>query len=75
MADLLNDAQIFIDKALEHMANTTPKNITHITKMDGSSVTRMNRIATSNRFQSYTQALQNMIPTTITITALSNTWK
>ena len=75
MADLLNDAQTFIDKALEHMAATTPDNISRITKMDGSSVTRTNRINTSNRFQSYAQALQNMIPDTIITTTPPNAWK
>ena len=44
-AELLNDAQIFIDNALECMAITMPKNIACITKMDGSSVTRTNHIA------------------------------
>ena len=74
-ADLLTDAQIFIDKALEHMATTTPDNITCITKTDGSSVTRTNQIATLNHFQTYAQALQSMIPTTIITTAPPNAWK
>ena len=74
-ADLLNDAQIFIIKALEHMAATTPDNITCITKTDGSSVTQTNWIATSNRFQTYAQALQSMVPITIITTAPPNAWK
>ena len=74
-ADLLNDVEIFIDKALEHMATTTPKNIACITKMDGCLVTRTNWIATLNQFHSYAQALQNMIPTTIITMAPSNAWK
>ena len=74
-ANLLTDAQIFIDKALEHMTTTTPDNITCITKTDGSLVTRTNQIATSTHFQTYTQALQSMILTTIITTAPSNAWK
>ena len=73
--DLLEDAQTCLDQALEHMSVNTPDNMSRITKTEGSSVTRTNRIATSTRFQSYAQALQNMIPTTITTTIASNAWK
>ena len=73
--DPLNDAQVFIDQALEHMTTTTPDNIAHITKMDGSSVTRTNRIATLNCFKTYAHALQSMILTTIITMAPPNAWK
>jgi hypothetical protein len=74
-ADLLEDAQNCLDQALEHMSVNTLDNMSRITKTDGSSVTRTNCIATSQRFQSYAQALQNMIPATITTTNSSNAWK
>ena len=73
--NLLEDAQTFIDQALEHMSTTTPENMLQITKTNGASVTCTNCIATSMRFQSYAQALQNMIPATIITTAPSNAWK
>jgi hypothetical protein len=73
--DMLDDAQTFIDQALENMSTTTPDNISRITKTDGLFVTRTNRIATSARFQSYAQALQNMVPTTITTTTNTPSWK
>jgi hypothetical protein len=57
------------------MSVNTPDNMSRITKTEGSSVTRTNRIATSTWFQSYAQALQNMIPTTITTNIASNAWK
>ena len=73
--DMLNDAQTFIDHALEHMSTTILDNILWITKTVGLSVTHTNCIATSEYFQSYAQALQNMVPTTITTTTNVNSWK
>ena len=75
MVNLLEDAQNCLDQALEHMSVTTPDNMSRITKMDGSSVTCTNHIATSTRFQSYAQALQNMILATIITNISSNAWK
>ena len=75
MVNLLEDAQNCLDQALEHMLVTTLDNMSRITKTDGSSVTHTNRIATSTRFQSYAQALQNMIPATIMTNISSNAWK
>ena len=72
---MLDDAQSFLDQALENMSTTTPDNISRITKNDGLSVTCTNRITTSARFQSYAQALQNMVPTTITTTTNTPSWK
>ena len=73
--DLLEDAQNCLDQALEHMSVNTLDNMSRITKTDGSSVTHTNHIATSQRFQSYAQALQNMILATITTNISSNAWK
>ena len=73
--DLLENAQTFLNQALEHMFMTTLDNMSWITKTDGSSVTCTNCIATSMRFHSYAQALQNMIPKTIMTTIHYNAWK
>ena len=73
--DLLEDAHNFLNQALKHMSTTTLDNMSWIPKNDGASVTHTNHIATSMRFQSYAQALQDMIPTTITTTVHSNAWK
>ena len=75
MVDLSEDMQNCLDQALEHMSVTTLDNMSRITKTDGSSVTHTNCIATSMRFQLYAQALQNMIPATITTNISSNAWK
>ena len=75
MVDLLEDTQNCLDQALEHMSVNTPDNMSRITKTDGSSVTHTNHIATSQRFHSYAQALQNMIPATIMTNISSNAWK
>ena len=64
-----------LNQALEHMSVNTLDNMSHIIKTNGSSVTHTNCITLSPRFQTYVQALQNMIPTMITTTIPSNTWK
>ena len=74
-AYLLEDAQNCLDQAIQHMSVNTPDSMSRITKTDGSSVTHTNHIATSQRFQLYAQALQNMIPATIMTTNSSNAWK
>jgi hypothetical protein len=72
--DLLPDAEAFIDSALQSL-NAHPGNLANASR-DSSPITRANRIASSNRFQSYTTKLKNMIPAIIhTDRSLSNAWK
>ena len=74
-ANLLKDAQIFLDMTLEQMSQTNLDNKFCIIKPMESSVTRTNHIVTSLHIQTYAQALKNMLPMSITTTNTPNTWK
>jgi hypothetical protein len=74
--EYLADAQTWFDTNVDHIANATPANMVRITRDDTSTVARTNRIATSNRFQTYAASLQSLIPDTITMTTPPpNAWK
>ena len=70
------DAAIqYIDNVFQHMTTIAPDNMARIMRST-TPVTRANRVATSERFQSYAKKLATMIPNTITTsTPPVNAWK
>jgi hypothetical protein len=70
------DAAIqYIDNVFQHMTTLAPDNMARIMRST-TPVTRANRVATSDRFQSYAKKLATMIPSAITMsTPPVNAWK
>jgi hypothetical protein len=73
--DTIEAATAYIDQVLLSLAHHHPGDMARIMR-DDKPVTRANRVATSTRFQTYAQKLNNMIPTSITTTQPPPTaWK